>query len=298
VAGDSNLVVSGETVGEPGSEIAVGERARLELFGGKVTASDQRLLAVIAAQIDAALEHSDLSETASEVGPLAATDRVRTALLSAVSHDLRRPLTAAIASVSGLRDSDLGLSAADREELLATADESLTTLAALVTDLLDVSRVQAGVLGVSLGPIDAADVVLASLDELHLGPDAVELDFASDLPAVIGDRGLLQRVIVNLLANATRFAPEGTLVRVSTSAFGERVEIRVADHGRGIQPERRDDVFVPFQRLGDTDNSAGLGLGLALSKGFAEGMAGTLEAEDTPGGGLTMVVTLPAVVEL
>ncbi|TFD66837.1 hypothetical protein E3T47_06645 [Cryobacterium ruanii] len=273
--------------------VPIGTRATLELYGGDLQASERRLLAVIAAQIDAAMEHSVLSETASEVGPLAETDRVRSALLSAVSHDLRRPLAAAVAAVSGLRATDVTWSAADREELLATADESLETLTSLVTNLLDVSRVQAGVLGVSLGVVDAGDVILAAFDELHLGPGAIELDLDPDLPRLLADQGLLQRVVVNLLANATRFAPSGTRVRIATSSFGGTVEIRVIDHGPGIALERRDDVFVPFQRLGDTDNRSGLGLGLALSKGFSEGMGGTLDAETTPGGGLTMVIALP-----
>jgi len=214
-------------------------------------------------------------------------------LLSALSHDLRRPLAAAIAAVSGLRAARGALSTADREELLATADESLGTLATLITDLLDVSRLQAGVLGVALSPVDPADVVLPALDELGLGPGGVELDLA-EVPPALADPVLLQRVVVNLLANAVRHSPAGGRVRVATSTFGDRVELRVIDHGPGIPPDRRDDVFVPFQRHGDTDNTAGLGLGLALSRGFAEGMGGTLVPEDTPGGGLTMVVSLPA----
>ncbi len=249
---------------------------------------------VIAAQLDAALEHRDLSDTAREVGPLAQTDRVRTALLSAVSHDLRRPLSAATAAVTALRSPGMTWADGDREELLATAEESLGTLADLVTDLLDVSRVQAGVLGVRLMDVDLDDVVLAALDELDLGPADAVLDLAPDLPGAVADPGLLQRVVVNLLSNAVRHAPDGVPVRLSTSAFADSVEIRVVDHGPGVAPERRDDMFVPFQRLGDTDNASGLGLGLALSKGFTEGMGGTLTAEDTPGGGLTMVVALPA----
>lgn len=294
VNGDTVLSTAGEPAqGDAHTDIPAGTRAMLELYGRDLAASERRLVAVIAAQIDAALEHSDLAETASELGPLAESDRMRSALLSAVSHDLRRPLAAATAAVGGLRSTDITISESDRQELLATADESLSALAALVTNLLDVSRLQAGVLAVSLHPIDAEDVIIPSLDELGLGPNEIELDLASDLPTVLADPGLLQRVIVNLLANASRFAPEGTRVRIATSAFGNTVEIRIADHGPGIAPERRDQVFVPFQRLGDTDNLTGLGLGLALSKGFTEGMGGTIEAEDTPGGGLTMVVALP-----
>ena len=285
-----------ETVSHAASTIAVGDRATLELCGPDLAASERRLLGVIAAQMDQALEHRDLAATASEVGPLAVADRMRSALLAAVGHDLRRPLTAATAAVSGLRSTEVELSSHDRTELLDTAQESLDSLADLVTDLLDVSRVEAGVLAVSMHAIDVEDVIVPALDELELGPDRVELALDGDeRPPVLADEVLLQRVLVNLLSNAVRFSPEGAKVRLSASAFRGRVELRVVDSGPGVPGERRDEIFVPFQRLGDTDNSTGLGLGLALSKGFVEGMGGTIEAEDTPGGGLTMVVSLPAV---
>ncbi|MGP3533479.1 DUF4118 domain-containing protein [Microbacterium sp. RD1] len=268
-------------------------RATLELHGGDLDASERRLLDAIVAQLAATLERSDLTLTAREASALAETDQVRTALLSAVSHDLRRPLAAAVAALGGLRASGDQLSPEDRRELLATADESLAALSTLVTDLLDVSRVEAGVLAVSLRSVDSADVVLAAVDELRLGPDTVELALDGALPPVVADPVLLQRVIVNVLANAGRYAPEGTRVRVTTSRLGDRAEIRIVDHGPGVPAERRESVFAPFQRQGDTDNTTGLGLGLALSKGFAEGMGGTLAPEDTPGGGLTMVIGLP-----
>jgi two-component system sensor histidine kinase KdpD len=295
------LVVDGETLhsdGEPRPDerfttVPVGERATLELHGDDLAASERRLLAVITTQIDAALEHLDLTSTARRVGPLTATDRVRTALLSALGHDVRRPLTTATAAVTALRATDVTLPDTDREELLATAERSLTTLTGLITDLLDVSRVDAGVLAVTLAPVDAEDVILRALDELGLGPADVRLDLDADLAPLRADAALLTRVVVNLLDNARRFAPPGTRVRISTSSFAGSAEIRVADHGIGVAPERRDEIFVPFQRLGDTDNLTGLGLGLALSKGFVEGMGGSLTVEDTPGGGLTMVVSLP-----
>ncbi|WP_249713989.1 ATP-binding protein [Rhizomonospora bruguierae] len=277
------------------TQAPVGNRAVLELHGADLEVSERRLLTVVVAQLDAALEHSDLAETASEVGPLAASDRVRSALLSAVSHDLRRPLAAATAAVSGLRATRRSLSDADTAELLETADESLKTLAALVTDLLDASRLQAGVLAISPGPVEPADVILPALEELGLGPDSVQLELDPDGPPVTADAVLLQRVVVNLLSNASRHSPRGSRVRVTTSAFAGRVEIRIIDNGPGIPPERRDDVFLPFQRRGDTDNTTGLGLGLALSRGFVEGMGGVLTPEETPGGGITMVVSLPAI---
>jgi two-component system sensor histidine kinase KdpD len=195
--------------------------------------------------------------------------------------------------VGGLRAAGTHLSPEDRAELLATADESLSTLAALVTDLLDVSRVEAGVLAISLTPVDAAGMILAAVDELTLHPDVLELAPDPTLPPLLADPVLLQRVLVNVLGNAIRYSPPGTRVRISTSRLGRHAQIRVVDHGPGVALERRDDIFAPFQRLGDTDNTTGLGLGLALSRGFVEGMGGTLMPEDTPGGGLTMVIELP-----
>jgi two-component system sensor histidine kinase KdpD len=293
VADGEVLASDGEpTRGERSDEVAVGERAVLELHGRTLDASERRLLAVIATQLDAALERRSLEAAAREAEPIAEADRVRSALLSAVSHDLRRPLASAITSVGALRSTDVPLSDDEQTELLATAGESLESLAALVSNLLDVSRLQAGVLAVVLADVDVHDVVIAALDELGLGPAAVELDLDSDLPPVSADPGLLQRVVVNVLANAVRFSPAGRRVRIATSAFADSVELRIVDHGPGVAPERRSEIFLPFQRLGDTDNLTGVGLGLALSRGLMEGMGGTLEAEDTPGGGLTMVVSL------
>ncbi|WP_169165038.1 sensor histidine kinase [Cellulomonas taurus] len=269
----------------------VDEQTVLDRIGPDLDAAGTRLLGVVVSQIGAALEQQRLRATAEEVGPLVETDQVRSALLSAVSHDLRRPLAAATAAIGSLRQADVDFSAEDRAELLATADESLGTLTALVTDLLDVTRLQAGVLGVTRLATDVDEVILPALDELGLGPDDVELDLDPALPPVAADPALLRRVLVNTLANAVHFDPGRP--RVTTSAFGDRVEIRVIDHGPGVAPDHRDELFLPFHRLGDTDNLTGLGLGLALSRGFTEGMGGTLTPEDTPGGGLTMVVSLP-----
>ncbi|MFC4244032.1 DUF4118 domain-containing protein [Gryllotalpicola reticulitermitis] len=270
----------------------VGERAFLELYGPELQSSNRRILNVIATQLDAALEHRDLSDAAEQLGPLAETDRVRTALLAALGHDLRRPLAAATAAVTSLRSHQITLSPRDTAELLETAQASLENLNALVTNLLDVSRVQAGVLAVNLADIDVDDVLPSALEELGVSPGGVVLDVHEDVPPARADPVLLQRVLVNLLANALRFSAAPPLL--SVSSFDERVQIRVVDSGPGVPDERKEAIFQPFQREGDTDNSTGIGLGLALSRGFVEGMGGTLDAEDTPGGGLTMVVELPS----
>ncbi|WP_374461098.1 ATP-binding protein [Microbacterium sp.] len=293
LASDGEPVPDGRATTIPvGVASGGGPRAVLELNGEPIAGPERRLLDAIVAQLAAAIEHTDLRATAREAEALAETDQVRSALLSAVSHDLRRPLASAVAAIGGLRGAH-GLSAEDRAELLETADESLATLSTLVTDLLDVSRVEAGVLAVSAQRIDAAGPVLAAVDELGLGPADVELALDPDLPPLHADPVLLQRVLVNVLANAHRHAPAGSRVLVSSSRLGDRAEIRIVDRGEGIAPERRDAIFQPFQRFGDTDNTTGLGLGLALSRGFTEGMGGSLTPEDTPGGGLTMVISLP-----
>ncbi len=189
--------------------------------------------------------------------------------------------------------SDIRLSSEDRTELLAAADESLDKLAVLVDNLLDMSRLNAGALSIELQPLAVDEVVARSLDDQ--GPDGLRVlvDVGDQLPPVLGDAGLLERVLANLVANALRYSPVDQPPLVSCSRLGEHVEIRIVDRGPGIPPDDWDRVFLPFQRLGDTDNTTGVGLGLALARGLTEAMGGRLEPEETPGGGLTMVVSLP-----
>lgn len=290
--GDQVLEEQG-TPGPVSTRVAVGEECILELSGRDLQASEQRLLSVVTAQAETALEHEDLEQTAKAIAPLAASDKVRGALLSALSHDLRRPLAAASAAVGGLKLTEGELAESDARELLDTADESLRSLSTLVTDLLDVSRLNAGGIRIATTETDPSAALAAALDELEYGPEEVTLALGHGDALALCDHVLLQRVLVNLLVNAHRYTPEGVPVHVSTSVFGTHLEIRVIDHGPGVPEEQRSDMFVPFQRLGDTDNSTGLGLGLALSRGFVEGMHGTLTPEETPGGGLTMVISLP-----
>jgi two-component system sensor histidine kinase KdpD len=219
---------------------------------------------------------------------------MRTALLAAVSHDLRTPLAAAKAAVTSLRSADVQWDEEDRDELLATADESLDRLTHLVDNLLDMSRLQAGALSVFPRPAGLDEIVARALDDLGATGQAVAVEFPDSLPEVRVDPGILERVIVNLTQNALRYSPEGKPPLLIASSLGERVELRVIDRGPGIPKSQRDRIFVPFQRLGDTDNTTGVGLGLALARGLTEAMGGTLEPEETPGGGMTMTLSLPA----
>ena len=232
------------------------------------------------------------SSAVREAAELEAGNRLRTALLAAVGHDLRTPLATAKAVVSGLRSPDVVLGEADRSELLTAADEALDTLSALIDNLLDLSRLQAGALPVRTRPVPLGDVVACALDDIGVRRHRVLVDVPDELPDVVADPGLLERVVVNVVANAQRFAPDPPVVRAASE--GHRIVLRVVDNGPGIDSKDRDRVFVPFQRLGDTTPS-GLGLGLALSRGLVEAMAGSLELHGTPGGGLTVVISLPAV---
>lgn len=275
------------------ADVEIGDHLVLALRGRTLPADDRRVLAAFAAQAATLLERQRLTVTAAQVEPLSRLDRTRTALLAAVGHDLRRPLASAKTAVSALRGGD-GWSADDTAELLATAEESLDQLARLVDNLLDLSRLQAGVVIAQPRPCGVDDLVTVTLGDLGEQADRVLVDLPEDLPDVLADPELLERVLANLLANALRHSPPGTPPRLRASAHAGRVELRVVDQGPGVRPEDRERIFTAFQRLGDTDNSAGLGLGLALSRGLTEAMGGTLLPEDTPGGGLTMTVSLPA----
>lgn len=245
----------------------------------------------------AARRTQQASQAAAEAKALAAGNQMRTALLAAVGHDLRTPLAVAKASVSGLRSADAGLSPEDRTELVEVADESLDRLAELVDNLLDMSRLNAGALTLTLSPTALDEVVARSLDDLGQAAVLVDVALTDDVPQVLADGGLLERVFANLLTNAVRYSPPGRRISVVAASGEGMVEIRVVDHGPGIPVGDRDRVFLPFQRLGDTDNTTGIGLGLALSRGLVEAMNGTLEPEETPGGGLTLVLRLAMVTE-
>lgn len=270
-------------------DVPVADDLALVLRGRALAGEDRRVLTAFGAQAAVALRQRRLAAAVAEAEPLAEVDRTRTALLAAVSHDLRSPLASAKASVSALRST--ALDAAESAELLATADESLDRLHRLVDNLLDLSRLQAGALAVLPQPVGLEDVLPTVLDDLGA---PVALRLPDDLPEVVADPGLVERILANVLANAVRHAPPGSPPLVSASTHAGRVEVRVVDRGPGVPETEWERIFVPFQRLGDRDTSTGVGLGLALARGLAEAMGGTLTPEHTPGGGLTMVLSLPA----
>ncbi|GIH20507.1 sensor histidine kinase [Rugosimonospora africana] len=274
-------------------DIPIDPDLTLALRGGPLAAADRRVVEAFAAQAAVALRQERLAEQAATASTLAEADKLRTALLSAVSHDLRTPLASAKAAITSLRSHDVVFDEHDRDELLATADESLDRLVRLVENLLDMSRLQAGVLGMSPQPMSAGEAVAKAVDQLGTPGRDVRIQVPDELAEINVDPALLERILANVLSNALRHSPPGRPPMVTASEHAGYVEVRVIDHGPGIPVADRERVFLPFQRLGDRDNDTGVGLGLALSRGLAEAMNGTLEPDTTPGGGLTMTLRLP-----
>jgi two-component system sensor histidine kinase KdpD len=235
-----------------------------------------------------------LAAQAARARELAETDRLRAALLAAVGHDLRTPLAGLKAGTSSLRDPATVLTPAQEAELVTAIDESADRMVDLVENLLAMSRLHAGALSIHAQPV-ALDAVVATalLHQRGDGPPPV-VDVADDLPLALADPGLLERVVANLVSNAQRASPAGACVQVTAARAGPgQLVLRIIDRGPGIPPSERPGMFTPFQGRSDRPTNGGLGLGLAIARGFTEAMGGTLTPSDTPGGGLTMTVMLP-----
>ncbi|WP_306318132.1 MULTISPECIES: sensor histidine kinase KdpD [unclassified Streptomyces] len=275
-------------------DMPVGDHMALALSGRVLPAEDRRVLAAFAAQAAVVLDRQRLQSEADQARTLAEGNRIRTALLAAVSHDLRTPLAGIKASVSSLRSEDVDWSPEDQAELLAGIEEGADRLDHLVGNLLDMSRLQTGTVTPLIREIDLDEVVPMALVGVPDPDLSVDLDVPETLPMVSVDKGLLERAVANIVENAVKYSPPDEPVLVSASALGDRVELRVVDRGPGVPDDAKDRIFAPFQRYGDAPRGAGVGLGLAVARGFVEAMGGTLSAEDTPGGGLTMVLTLRA----
>ena len=266
----------------------------LALSGPPIRSEDQRVLDAFAKELAASVELGELEVEAGAAEALAAANELRAALLSAVSHDLRTPISAVKASVTSLLQDDVAWTPEAKREFLQTIDEEADRLNALVGNLLDMSRLQAGALEMSTKPVGLEEILPAALHSLGVADGLVELDVSESLPRVLADPGLLERALANVINNAIRFSPQGMSTRVTAGVVDGIVDVRVADRGPGVKPEDRLRLFVPFQRLGDSAQGEGVGLGLAVAKGFVEAMGGEIEIEDTPGGGLTVVVRLRA----
>ncbi|CAH0193880.1 MULTISPECIES: DUF4118 domain-containing protein [unclassified Arthrobacter] len=272
---------------------------RLVLFGRILPASDRRLLGAFGVHLAAQLERQQLVASRREMLRLAESNTMRTSILRAVSHDLRTPLAGIKLAVGGLRHDDVHYTQAEEQELLATIEECSDRLDALVGNLLDMSRITSDAVNPLLKPVRWYEVIPGSLSAVPAG--RVRVDLPPNMPEIDADPGMLERVIANIVENAVKYAPDSDIVLVgaagglSPATLGGRPagELRVIDHGRGIPAERVMEMFRPFQRLDDAPQTTGIGLGLAVAKGFTDAMGGSLSAEATPGGGLTMIIRLP-----
>ena len=246
-----------------------------------------------AVQLSAAIDAQDLRAAAADAAAAVEADALRSGILQSVSHDLRTPLAGIKAAVTSLLDQSIQFAPEDTHELLSMIESESDRLDGVVGNLLDMSRLQAGAINVFIRPTPLEEVVSAAVAGVLTDRRQLRISVEPDLPLLAVDPGLVERGIANVLANALEFEPEGGQVVLEGAAVGDRVLVRVVDHGRGIAFDDRTRLLTPFQRLGDRSSQAGVGLGLAIAAGFTEAVGGAFDLEDTPGGGLTAVFRFP-----
>jgi two-component system sensor histidine kinase KdpD len=282
---DDAALVSDEPPDATGSvTVPAGAGGWLVLSGTSLGPRERSVAAAFAAHVGVLREREELARQSMAAQQLEAGNRTRTALLAAVSHDLRTPLAGLRSATETLQTHDQRLDESERHELLDAMESSISRLTTMVSDLLDMSRLETGAVTPIAGDVPLGEVVRRALVGLE-GADRV---LVAELPTAYVDPGLLERVVANLAANALRYSES---VEVVGDAHGARVQLRVVDHGPGVEAADRARIFEPFQRRGDS--GSGVGLGLAVARGLTEALGGTLEASGTPGGGLTMVLDLP-----
>jgi two-component system sensor histidine kinase KdpD len=273
-------------------DISADGKLRLVVSTNALRPEQLEVLRAFADQLAMAVEARRLRVDAANADLLAEANALRAALLQAVSHDFRTPLSTIKASASGLLHTDAAFSEADRRLLLVDIDEAADRLDRMVRDLLDMSRLQVGALDLTLRSVALEETVAAALAGLAVSQGRVEVEVPDSLPTVLADGALLERAVANLVSNAVAWSPVGSAVKVQAGQIGSSIDLRIVDRGPGIPLDDRERIFLPFQRLGDRSNDAGVGLGLAIAKGFIEAMGARLSLDDTPGGGLTMTIRL------
>ncbi len=260
-----------------------------------LTPDQWRLMEVFASQAALAIERNRLAEQARQTQLLQAAERLQTALLNSISHDLRTPLVSITGALSSLSDDQAALDDETRSSLVDTAREEAERLNQLVGNLLDMTRIDSGALSIRRETYEAQDVIGAALDRMgdRLRGRLVNLDVAPDLPMAPMDFVLIVQVLVNLLDNAVKYSPEGTPIDVQARLLQDFLELSVADRGVGIPPSDLVHVFDKFYRVQRPGNVGGTGLGLSICKGIVEAHAGQIHARNRSGGGTVIRLTLP-----
>jgi two-component system sensor histidine kinase KdpD len=256
-------------------------------------AARRRLLPALGSLVGVALDRERLAQEAVEAEALRRSDALKTAVLRAVSHDLRTPLMAILTAASALSRRDLDLEPADRAELLATILAESERLDVLVGNLLDLSRLQADALHPEPEPWAVDDLVAQALGEIGDRAARVEVSLPSEPPIARVDARQVERAIVNLIENALKYSPADEPVRVQVAAHGDRGVVRVIDHGPGIASDETERIFEPFHRGRSAGSVRGAGLGLAIARGFAEASGGRVWVESRDGQGATFTLELP-----
>jgi two-component system sensor histidine kinase KdpD len=254
-----------------------------------------RLLEAFADLAAVAIERTRLAEEARNAQILEDTERLQTALLNSISHDLHTPLVSVIGVLSSLQEEGMALDDAARKNLVQVAREEAERLNHLIANLLDVSRLEAGAIRISRQPSDVQDIVGVALEQLgsRFGTRPIKIDIPAELAFVSVDSGLVVQALVNILDNALKYSPPDSPIDISARQVAQQVEIDVADRGVGIPREDLLRVFEKFYRVHRPDNVTGTGLGLSISKGILEAHGGRIVAKNRPGGGTIVRLTLP-----
>jgi two-component system sensor histidine kinase KdpD len=259
------------------------------------THDQRRTLDTFANQVAMAIERARLAEQARQAEILEITDKLQSALLNSISHDLRTPLVSITGALSSLMDAGLGLDEASRRNLIETAREEADRLNRLVGNLLDMTRLEAGAVRIHKDICDIDDLIGSALEQLtgRIGGHPVNIEVAAELPHCSLDFILISRVLVNVIDNALKYSPPEAPVDIRAQAANGYLEIAIADRGSGIPAEDLTRIFDKFYRVQRPDNVIGTGLGLAISKGIVEAHGGFMAAENRPGGGAIITLALP-----
>jgi two-component system, OmpR family, sensor histidine kinase KdpD len=264
-------------------------------WGKPIDARSQRLLPIFATQLRSAVAQSQAAEQEALADDLRQADALKLSLLQTVSHDLRTPLGGIKAAVSSLRQTDVQWAPEDAADFLQTIEDNTDRLTAMVTNVLDFSRLQSGTLLPNMRLAALEEIVPQAVASLGERGRSVLVSIPSGCPDVVTDLPLLERIVANLVGNALTWSPAQSPVAVHATAAGNNVCLQIIDHGPGIAPQERARVMEPFERVtGNSPNaSGGVGLGLAIAGGLSQAIGGSVRLRDTPGGGLTVEVTLP-----
>jgi len=256
---------------------------------------DDRLLSHVSAQLGIALERIRLREEATQAEILRRTDELKTALLNAVSHDLRTPLASILASAGSLLQQDVSWTEEERREFARAIEEEAQRLNRLVGNLLDLSRIEAGSMRPDKGWYDVGALIDGVVGRLRvvIADHQLRTEVPDDLPPVFLDYVEIDQVLSNLVENAAKYTPAGTEISIGVRRLGPEIEIEVADRGPGIRPEDLPHLFDAFFRAARPDQPRGTGLGLAVARGLIEAHDGRIRAENRHDGGARFVFTLP-----